>query len=143
MPIVLRSGSFCISLNLPYIPGFWTAPMPFNPDVKRKIVRDKHGNYLPCVMCGVTYTFPPDAVHIIDEQEWKAIHGCDRQSNGIPLCPNCHRVFDEVLRPRLYRALSEFGVTGLPKSWAVNNKLSDQSSKVDKTAKANSAFAGK
>jgi len=44
-----------------------------------------------------------------------------RQINGIPLCPNCHRVFDEVLRPYLYRALSAFGATGLPKSWTASN----------------------
>ncbi|MGH7184220.1 MAG: HNH endonuclease [Nitrospiraceae bacterium] len=39
----------------------------------------------------------------------------DRQSNGIPLCPNCHRVFDEILRPLFYRAITGFG--GIPKSW--------------------------
>ena len=75
--------------------------MAFNPDVKRKIVRrkivrNKEDEHLPCVMCGVTYPLP-DAVHIIDEKEWKERVGCDRQVNGIPLCPNCHRVFDEVL----------------------------------------------
>ena len=96
--------------------------MAFNPDVKRKIVRDNEGNHLPCVMCGTRYPLP-DAVHIVDEKEWKAVHGCDRQINGIPLCPNCHRVFDEVLRPYMYRALCEFGTTRLPKSWAANNKL--------------------
>jgi predicted restriction endonuclease len=97
--------------------------MVFNSDVKYKIVRDKNGEHLPCMMCGVTYPLP-DAVHIIDEKEWKAAHnGCDRQVNGIPLCPNCHRVFDEVLRPYLYRALSEFGANGLPTSWAKNNKV--------------------
>jgi hypothetical protein len=32
--------------------------MAFNPDVKRKIVRDKEGNHLPCVMCGATYPLP-------------------------------------------------------------------------------------
>lgn len=96
--------------------------MPFNPDVKRKIVRDKNGKHFPCLMCGATYPLP-DAVHIIDEKEWKSVHGCDRQVNGIPLCPNCHRVFDEVLRPFMYRALSSFGSTGLPKSWSTNNKL--------------------
>jgi predicted restriction endonuclease len=65
----------------------------------------------------------PDAVHIIDEKEWKQRIGSDRQINGIPLCPNCHRVFDEVLRPYLYRALSAFGIKGLPESWQKNNKL--------------------
>jgi predicted restriction endonuclease len=97
--------------------------MAFNPDVKRKIVRDrKTTKHHPCVMCGTAYPLP-DAVHIIDEKEWKAKLGCDRQANGIPLCPNCHRVFDEVLRPYLHRALKEFGVTGLPESWQKNNKI--------------------
>ncbi len=97
--------------------------MPFNPDVKRKIVRDrKTDKHLPCVMCGTTFPLP-DAVHIIDEKEWKAKVGCDRQVNGIPLCPNCHRVFDEVLRPFLFRALKGFGVTDLPQSWGKNNKI--------------------
>jgi predicted restriction endonuclease len=96
----------------------------FNSDVKRKIVRDRQTDkHLPCVMCGTRFPLP-DAVHIIDEKEWKAKIGCDRQTNGIPLCPNCHRVFDEVLRPYLYRALNEFGAIGLPKSWQVSNKLS-------------------
>ena len=97
--------------------------MAFNPDVKRKIVRDrKTDEHLPCVMCGVRYPLP-DAVHIIDEKEWKERAGCDRQLNGVPLCPNCHRVFDEVLRPYLYRALDAFGAKGLPQSWKGNNKV--------------------
>jgi hypothetical protein len=54
--------------------------MAFNPDVKRKIVRDKEGNRVPCVMCGVRYPLP-GAVHIVDEKEWKAVHSCDRQIN--------------------------------------------------------------
>jgi predicted restriction endonuclease len=98
--------------------------MAFNPAVKKKIVRDPTtGKHLPCVMCGSTYPLP-DAVHIVDEKEWKEQLGCDRKVNGIPLCPNCHRVFDEVLRPYLFRALKEFGTTGLPKGWAKSNKIS-------------------
>lgn len=65
----------------------------------------------------------PDAVHIIDEKEWKRQVGSDRQCNGIPLCPNCHRVFDEILRPYLHKALHTFGATGLPNSWKGNNKI--------------------
>lgn len=96
--------------------------MAFNPAIKRKIVRDKKDAHKPCVMCGAGYPLP-DAVHIIDAKEWKRKLGCDRQSNGIPLCPNCHRVFDEVLRPYLFRALSEFGASGLPRSWQKSNKI--------------------
>jgi predicted restriction endonuclease len=96
----------------------------FNPEIKAKIVRDrKTGEHLPCVMCGTRYPLP-DAVHIVDEKEWIARVGSDRQVNGIPLCPNCHRIFDEVLRPYLHKALAEFGSTQLPTSWVQNNKIS-------------------
>lgn len=96
--------------------------MPFNQRVKKLVVRDKSGKHRPCVMCGRTFPLP-DAVHIVDEKEWKSKLGRDSRINGIPLCPNCHRVFDEVLRPYLYRALSKFGSTGLPISWRTSNKL--------------------
>jgi predicted restriction endonuclease len=97
--------------------------MAFNPDVKYTIVRDpKTGKHHPCVMCGTDYPLP-DAVHIVDEKEWKNRIAHDSKVNGIPLCPNCHRVFDEVLRPFLYRALATFGTTGLPASWQKNNKI--------------------
>jgi len=97
--------------------------MPFKPPVKKRIVRDREtGEHLPCVMCGTTYPLP-DAVHIIDEKEWKSRLGQDSQVNGIPLCPNCHRVFDEELRPYLYKALCEFGTKELPESWKRNNKI--------------------
>ena len=98
--------------------------MAFNQGVKKLIVRDKTtGKHLPCVLCGKTYPLP-DAVHIIDEEEWKNKIGQDNKDNGIPLCPNCHRVFDEVFRPYLYKALSKFGCKHLPNCWKKNNKLS-------------------
>ena len=97
--------------------------MAFNPKVKKLIVRDKKTkDYLPCVMCGKTYPLP-DAVHIIDEMEWKEKNNTDSKDNGIPLCPNCHRVFDEELRPCLYRALVKYGCKDLPKSWSKSNKI--------------------
>ena len=74
-------------------------------------------------MCGRTYPLP-DAVHIIDEKEWKDKKGNDSKDNGIPLCPNCHRVFDEEFRPYLYKALKKYGCKGLPKGWSKNNKIS-------------------
>lgn len=97
--------------------------MPFNHGVKRLIVRDKSGKRLPCVMCGRTYPLP-DAVHIIDEKEWKGEIGHDSKVNGIPLCPNCHRIFDEELKPHLYKALSQYGCTNLPEGWKKSNKQS-------------------
>ena len=103
--------------------------MAFNQGVKKLVVRDKRtGEHLPCVMCGKTYPLP-DAVHIIDEKEWVRKLGNDSKINGMPLCPNCHRVFDEVLRPYLYHALRKFGCQGVPESWARNNKHSVVSEK--------------
>ena len=90
--------------------------MAFNPSVKIKIVKDKQGNYRPCVMCGRAFP-PPDAAHIIDEKEWKRKKRNDAQVNGLPLCKTCHTVFDDYLRKRLFEALQEFGATGLPMTW--------------------------
>lgn len=92
--------------------------------MRHKIARDpKSKEPRPCTMCGTRYP-SPDAAHIIDRSEWKEKRNFDRQSNGMPLCPNCHRVFDEFLRPRLYVALKEFGATGLPGGWQKSNKVS-------------------
>ena len=88
----------------------------FNPSVKQKIVKDK-----PCFMCGARHLVP-DAAHIVDKGEWEKKLGSDRQVNGIPLCPNCHRIFEDQLRPRLYKALKEFGTRGLPQCWRSSNK---------------------
>jgi hypothetical protein len=57
------------------------------------------------------------AAHIIDE-------GPERDWNALSLCPNCSTVFDEIIRPKLYRALKEWGTTNLPKSWIKDNKIS-------------------
>ena len=98
--------------------------MAFNPQIKKKILRDRDtGARLPCVMCGACYPFP-EAAHIIDKTEWRtSTDGCDRQVNGIPLCPSCHRIFEEHLRPYLFEALEAFGAKGLPESWKQSNKI--------------------
>ena len=92
--------------------------------MKKLVVRDKAGKHLPCVMCGKVYP-TPDAVHIIDKNEWKKKLGHDSKVNGIPLCPNCHRIFDEAFRPRLFTALTTFGSKDLPSSWQKSNKISE------------------
>ncbi len=113
--------------------------MAYNPVVKPKIVRDPQTDeHLPCVMCGTKYP-RPDAAHIIDQKEWCSKVGYNRQVNGMPLCPNCHRIFDETLRPRLFAALSEFGIRGLPDCWRRNNKLSVADQEVGPPS-ADSAF---
>jgi predicted restriction endonuclease len=73
-------------------------------------------------MCGSKYPLP-EAVHIVDEKEWVGKFGQDSKVNGMPLCPNCHKVFDEILRPYLYKALQKFGVSDLPMSWKHDNKI--------------------
>jgi predicted restriction endonuclease len=108
--------------------------MPFNQGVKKLIVRDKKtGKHLSCVMCGTTYPLP-DAVHIIDQKEWKDKLKNDSKDNGIPLCPNCHRVFDEILKPYLFIALSKFGSKNLPNGWSKSNKtrVTEQDLGIDK-----------
>ena len=95
--------------------------MPFNKTVARKITHDSKGNPRPCAMCG--RTFPtPHAAHIIDGKEWKSEKVNDSQDNGLPLCPSCHTVFDDYLRPRLFTALEKYGCKGLPKKWQRSNK---------------------
>jgi hypothetical protein len=73
----------------------------------------------PCAWCGWV-AGRRHAAHIIDE-------GPEREWNALALCPNCHSVFEERVRPRLYQALVSFGVQGLPQSWATDNKRSPKS----------------
>jgi hypothetical protein len=42
--------------------------------------------------------------------------------NALSLCPNCHSVFEDQLRPKLYKALLEYGCKELPLSWAKSKK---------------------
>lgn len=76
----------------------------------------------PCEMCGCTHV-PRDAAHIIDEQ--KATGGAaDGDWNALSLCPSCRRLFEDHFRPKLFRALQQYGVTGLPLSWEKSNRVS-------------------
>ena len=103
--------------------------MAFKRAVQRKILLDREDRQpLPCVMCGRVFPLP-EAAHIIDGKEWREKAGAESQVNGIPLCPSCHKVFDEILRPYLFRALEKFGASGLPKCWAKNNKISEVTDK--------------
>jgi len=70
----------------------------------------------PCEWCG-WQSASRFASHIIDE-------GPEKDWNLLSLCPNCSSVFDDVIRPKLYRALKECGAKKLPKKWARSNKLS-------------------
>lgn len=72
-------------------------------------------------MCG-RHDVARDAAHIIDEHNGTGGHA-DGDWNALSLCPTCHRVFDETLRPKLYRALAQFGAAPLPPSWEQSNKV--------------------
>ncbi len=93
-----------------------------NRNKKRRIAKN------PCQWCG-WQAARRDVVHIIDEKEKdrenKKVRP-DCVENLISLCPNCHRSFEEVVRPLLYRALKKFGATGLPDTWKKDNKISNQ-----------------
>jgi len=74
---------------------------------------------LPCEWCGWT-AGRRHAAHIIDEIKSAG----EGRWNALSLCPNCATVFDEVIRPKLYRALQEYGAKNLPPSWSKDNKIS-------------------
>lgn len=60
------------------------------------------------------------AAHIIDEVKGAGVG----RWNALSLCPNCATIFDEVIRPKLYVALTKYGAVGLPPSWTKDNKIS-------------------
>ena len=62
-----------------------------------------------------------NAAHIIDEIK----NAGKGQWNALSLCPNCAAVFDEIIRPKLYRDLKEYGASGLPESWRKDNKITE------------------
>jgi hypothetical protein len=64
------------------------------------------------------------AAHIVDEQKSAG----EGQWNALALCPNCSTVFDELIRPKLYRALIKWKPeleAMLPQSWRKDNKISE------------------
>src|SRR5262249_20269262 len=74
----------------------------------------------PCELCG-WQAARRHAEHIIDEIKSAG----DGRWNALSLCPNCATIFDDVIRPKLYRALTEYGATNLPPSWKKDNKISE------------------
>ncbi len=87
-----------------------------NRNKKRRIAQK------PCQWCG-WQAGRRDVAHIIDEGDWE--DKPDREENLISFCPNCHRSFEDVVRPLFYKALQKFGVTNLPDSWKKDNKKSN------------------
>ena len=95
--------------------------MAYGPHLRKKVIKEKSH----CSICGANH-IRPDVCHIIDKREWCEKVGAEQIINAIPLCPNCHRMFDEQLRPHLHQALTVFGVIGLPSSWSKSNKVTEK-----------------
>jgi hypothetical protein len=76
----------------------------------------------PCDICGTSHV-SRHASHVIDEIPGSG-GAVDGDWNALSLCPNCHAVFEDKLRPKLYVALQKFGVKKLPLSWKKSNKMS-------------------
>ena len=62
-----------------------------------------------CELCG-HYVGLRQKAHIVAE-------GKRRGVNLLMLCPTCHIMFDTHIKPKIYSALLEAGVQGLPDSW--------------------------
>ena len=65
-----------------------------------------------CDMCGHHVGIRQKA-HIIAE-------GKKTGPNLLMLCPSCHIMFDTHLKPKIFEALIQAGVKGLPKSWEIS-----------------------
>jgi hypothetical protein len=62
-----------------------------------------------CEMCG-HHVMMRQKAHIVAE-------GPKRGANLLMLCPSCHIMFDTHIKPKVFKALKETGVVGLPDSW--------------------------
>jgi len=90
-----------------------------------------------CEMCGKYVAIRQDS-HIVSENVRSRI-------NILKLCPSCHVMLDHRLKPRLYKALQEFGVTNLPKSWSISfhHQAIEERSKSPKRIKTDNLDAKK
>ena len=92
--------------------------MPFKGEQKSRIPDDPSKG---CLWCGWRQSFL-DGVHLVDEISQPSV-------NGALMCKNCHAVFEDVFRPRLFKALIAFRPELeplLPPSWKKCNKYSEQ-----------------
>ena len=62
-----------------------------------------------CEMCGHYFLIRQKA-HILAE-------GDKKEPNLLMLCPSCHVMFDTHIKPKIFKALKNFGIKGFPKSW--------------------------
>jgi hypothetical protein len=78
-----------------------------------------------CEMCG-HYCELRQRAHIIAE-------GKKSGANLLLLCPTCHLMFDTHLKPKIFQALSQAGIEGLPTSWETS--IYEQAAKASMAAK--------
>jgi len=62
-----------------------------------------------CEMCGHHVAVRQKA-YIVAENRKKG-------NNLLMLCPTCHIMFDTHIKPKVFKALLEAGLTDLPESW--------------------------
>ncbi|MCD4715586.1 MAG: hypothetical protein K8R45_02445 [Desulfobacterales bacterium] len=62
-----------------------------------------------CELCG-HYVSVRQKAHIVAEE-------LKMEPNILMLCPTCHIMFDTHVKPKVFKALREAGVKGIPKSW--------------------------
>ena len=65
-----------------------------------------------CQLCGKR-AFSLQKAHIVD----KTAGGNSSTINLLLCCPSCHSTFDNILKPKLYKALRNAKVQKLPSSW--------------------------
>ena len=65
-----------------------------------------------CQLCGKR-AFRLERAHIVD----RTANGGSSKVNLLLCCPSCHSTFDNVLKPKLYKALRNAKVQRLPRSW--------------------------
>lgn len=73
----------------------------------------------PCKWCG-NAVVNRNASHIVDEASNEVR---DKEDNLINLCPNCHALFDEVIKPTLFRAITLYSGGKVPSSWKVCSRV--------------------
>jgi hypothetical protein len=77
-------------------------------------------------MCG-HYVALRQKAHIVAEGRKSGV-------NLLLLCPTCHVVFDTQLKPKVFKALLQAGVKGMPDSWA--DSIHDQAARASAAARS-------
>lgn len=83
-----------------------------------------------CEMCG-NYVGVRQKAHIMTE-------GKKTENNLLMLCPTSHIMFDTHVKPKVFMAMIDAGVEGMPESW--RKSIYDQAAEASAKARA---FTGK